>query len=48
MVLTRRKALQQLDIEPFYLGSDEYVKYVKQLAVEAKEQVDLLGLAKKS
>jgi tripartite-type tricarboxylate transporter receptor subunit TctC len=42
------KTLEQLDMEPFYLDSAEYAKYVKQLVAEAKEQVDLLGLGKKS
>jgi tripartite-type tricarboxylate transporter receptor subunit TctC len=43
-----QKTLDQLDMEPFYLGTDEYVKYVKQLVAESKEQVDLLGMGKKS
>jgi tripartite-type tricarboxylate transporter receptor subunit TctC len=42
------KTLEQLDMEPFYLDSAEYARYVKQLVAEAKEQVDLLGLGKKS
>jgi tripartite-type tricarboxylate transporter receptor subunit TctC len=43
-----QKTLDQLDMEPFYLGTDEYVKYVKQLVAESKEQVDFLGMGKKS
>ena len=42
------KTLDQLDMEPFYLGTDEYTKYVRQLVAESKEQVELLGLGRKA
>jgi tripartite-type tricarboxylate transporter receptor subunit TctC len=41
------KTLEQLDMEPFYKNSEDYTAYVKELVVEAKAQVELLGLGKK-
>jgi tripartite-type tricarboxylate transporter receptor subunit TctC len=41
------KTLERLDMEPFYLGTEEYVKYVRQLSDEARVQVEQAGLVKK-
>ncbi|OGL10871.1 MAG: hypothetical protein A3I17_02900 [Candidatus Rokubacteria bacterium RIFCSPLOWO2_02_FULL_72_37] len=42
------QTLQRLDMEPFYKNTADYTAYAKELAAEAKAQVELLGLAKKS
>ena len=42
------KTLEKLDMEPFYLNTADYEKYVRQQVAEAKEQVETLGLAKKT
>jgi tripartite-type tricarboxylate transporter receptor subunit TctC len=41
------KILEQLDMEPFYKNTEDYVKYVKELVEEEKENVEKQGLAKK-
>lgn len=37
----------KFDIEPFYLNSEEYTKYARQLYEEEREMVELVGLKKK-
>jgi tripartite-type tricarboxylate transporter receptor subunit TctC len=39
--------LERLDMEPAYLGTEDYVKYVRQLSEEARVQVGQAGLTKK-
>jgi tripartite-type tricarboxylate transporter receptor subunit TctC len=41
------RTLERLDMEPVYLGPEDYAKYVSQLADEAKVQVEQAGLVKK-
>jgi tripartite-type tricarboxylate transporter receptor subunit TctC len=41
------RTLERLDMEPVYLGPEDYTKYVSQLADEAKVQVEQAGLVKK-
>ncbi len=42
------KILDRLDMEPFYLGTDDYAKYAREQYEEARVIVEKLGLAKKS
>ncbi|OGL05506.1 MAG: hypothetical protein A3I03_11375 [Candidatus Rokubacteria bacterium RIFCSPLOWO2_02_FULL_68_19] len=42
------KTLERLDMEPVYMNSEDYTKYVKVLVDEAKVQVEQAGLMKKS
>ncbi|HXG04000.1 MAG TPA: tripartite tricarboxylate transporter substrate binding protein [Candidatus Binatia bacterium] len=42
------KTLERLDMEPFYLSSEDYAKYARHLYDEARVQVEQAGLAKKS
>ena len=38
---------EKFDIEPFYLNSEEYAKYARQLYEEEREMVELVGLKRK-
>ena len=40
------KILEKFDMEPFYLSTNDYVKYVKELYEEEKENLEKLGLKK--
>ena len=42
------KRLESLDMEPFYMNSEDYAKYAREQYEEAKVIVEKLGLAKKS
>lgn len=42
-----QKILDKFDMEPFYKNSEDYLKYVKELYAEEKENVEKLGLKKK-
>jgi tripartite-type tricarboxylate transporter receptor subunit TctC len=42
-----QKVLEKFDMEPFYKNTDDYIKYVKELVEEEKENVEKLGLKKK-
>jgi hypothetical protein len=42
------KTLEKLDMELFYKGTDDYVKYAKEQTDEARKQVEMLGMLKKS
>ncbi|MBI4247296.1 MAG: tripartite tricarboxylate transporter substrate binding protein [Candidatus Rokubacteria bacterium] len=42
------KALERLDMEPFYKNTEDYAKYVKEQIEEARREVEQAGLAKKS
>jgi tripartite-type tricarboxylate transporter receptor subunit TctC len=42
------KTLEKLDMELFYKGTDDYVKFAKEQTEEAHKQVELLGMLKKS
>ena len=42
------KTLERLDMEPFYKGTEDYRKFVTEQVEEAKAQVEMLGLRKKS
>jgi tripartite-type tricarboxylate transporter receptor subunit TctC len=42
-----QKAMEKLDMEPFYLGTHEYTKYGKELSEESKELIVKLNLQKK-
>ena len=42
-----QKILENLDMEPFYKNTEDYVKYVKELCEEEKIIVEKLGLKKK-
>jgi tripartite-type tricarboxylate transporter receptor subunit TctC len=39
--------LDKYNMEPFYMNTEDYVKFIQQLAKEEKENVERLGLAKK-
>ena len=41
------RTLERFDMEPFYLGPEDYVAYARQLYDEGKVQVEQAGLAKK-
>jgi tripartite-type tricarboxylate transporter receptor subunit TctC len=41
-----QKILEKFDMEPFYTNTEDYVKYVKELCEEEKENVEKLGLKK--
>jgi tripartite-type tricarboxylate transporter receptor subunit TctC len=41
------KTLERLDMEPYYMSSEDYAKHVRVLYDEAKAQVEQAGLAKK-
>jgi len=41
------KILEKFDMEPFYMNTNDYVKYIKELCEEEKEIMDKLGLKKK-
>jgi len=41
------KILEKFDMEPFYKNTEDYMKFVKELAKEEKESMDKLGLTKK-
>jgi tripartite-type tricarboxylate transporter receptor subunit TctC len=40
------KALERYDMEPHYLGTEEYVKYAKELYETAKMEIEAAGLKK--
>jgi tripartite-type tricarboxylate transporter receptor subunit TctC len=42
-----RNILDKYNMEPFYKNTEDYVKFIMQLAKEEKENVERLGLAKK-
>jgi tripartite-type tricarboxylate transporter receptor subunit TctC len=42
-----QKVLEKFDMEPFYKNTEDYIKYVKELVEEEKENVEKLGLKKK-
>jgi len=42
------KRLESLDMEPFYMNSEDYAKYAREQYEEAKVIVEKLGLARKS
>jgi tripartite-type tricarboxylate transporter receptor subunit TctC len=42
-----QKVLEKFDMEPFYKNTEDYVKYIKELVEEEKENVEKLGLKKK-
>jgi len=42
------KTLEKLDMEPFYLNTGDYEKFVRQQVAEMKEQAETFGLGKKT
>ena len=41
-----QKILDKFDMEPFYMNTEDYVKFVKEMCDEEKEIVEKLGLEK--